>query len=278
MEAATIPAGPAGLDRGDARKRRLRRRLRTAALITLNLAVFFSLWQLLAAKEVLDPLFFPKPTDTFQALIDGFEDGELTEAVLWSLENFFIGMVAAAAVGIPVGLLMGTNKTVGLLLSPYVWSMASLPRVAITPLLILILGFSQEAELALIFLSAVFPIIINCMAGPKTVDPSLLRAGRVFGASKLQLYLRVVFPFTLPFVVSGLNQGLTRGLVGMIIAEIFGGNKGLGYLIQRAGQTFDSPLLYACLLVLIVISLTLVQSLNWLERKVAPWRAQGVEA
>jgi ABC-type nitrate/sulfonate/bicarbonate transport system permease component len=254
------------------------RRLRTAALIALNLGCFFALWQWLAAEEVLNPLFFPKPTEIVSALLDGFEDGTLTDALAWSLRNFAIGMGAATVVGVPVGLLMGMSATAYNLLSPYVWSMASLPRVAITPLLILILGFSQWAELTLIFLSALFPIVINCMAGPKTVEPSLLRAGRVFGASRLDLYVKVVFPYTLPFIVSGLNQGLTRGLVGMVIAEIFGGNQGLGYVIQRAGETFESPLLYAALLLLIVISLTLVQTLRWLETRVAPWRQQPATA
>jgi ABC-type nitrate/sulfonate/bicarbonate transport system permease component len=281
MEAATLPSGGlSGLEEkpGEAKRRRRRRKLRNAALVVVNLLAFFALWQLLSTLEVLDPLFFPKPTLAFKALYESFAEGEMGEALIWSLKCFFIAMAASALVGIPVGLFMGSNRTVNMLLSPYVWAMASVPRVAITPLLVLIFGFSQMAELVLIFLSAVFPIIINCMAGPKTVDPSLLRAGRVFGASKVQLYLRVVFPFTLPFVISGLNQGLTRGLVGLVIAEFFGGNNGIGYLIQKAGQSFDSPLLYGCLLMLIVVSLTLVQTLNWIERRVAPWRNQDVEA
>jgi NitT/TauT family transport system permease protein len=156
--------------------------------------------------------------------------------------------------------------------------MASLPRVAIMPLLILILGFSEKAELTLIFLSAVFPIMINCMAGPRTVEPSLLRAGRVFGANRLQLFWKIIFPFTLPFIISGINQGMTRGLVGMVIAEIFGGNRGLGYLTQRAGETFDAPLLYGVLLILVVFSLSFVQGIRWLEAKVAPWRNQAASS
>ena len=261
-------------------KRRLRMpesRWARIGLVVLNLAVFLAVWQIVAKQGWINSLFFPAPSETWQALIDGFSDGTLGEALLWSLRCFAIGMIAAAVVGIPIGLLMGTSDAAYSLLSPYVWAMASLPRVAITPLLILIFGFSQMAELVLIFLSALFPIIINCMAGPKTVDPSLLRAGRVFGASRLALYVKVVFPFTLPFVVSGLNQGLTRGLVGMVIAEIFGGNNGLGYVIQRAGETFESPTLYAALFLLVVISLTLVQLLRWLEVRVAPWRNQALD-
>ncbi|MDO8213595.1 ABC transporter permease [Conexibacter sp. CPCC 206217] len=247
-------------------------------LMVLNLAIFFGIWQYVAAHGIINPLFFPKPTDIVTAMKDGFSDGTLGTALWWSMRYFAIGMIAAAVVGIPVGLLMGASPAAYALLSPYVWAMSSLPRVAITPLLILILGFSAWAELTLIFLSALFPIIINCMAGPKTVDSSLLRAGRVFGANRFEMYLRVVFPYTLPFIVAGLNQGLTRGLVGMVIAEIFGGNNGLGYVIQRAGEQFDSPLLYAALMLLVIVSLTLVQVLRVLEARVAPWRSQAVEA
>jgi NitT/TauT family transport system permease protein len=94
----------------------------------------------------------------------------------------------------------------------------------------------------------------------------------VFGASKLELYAKVILPYTLPFIVSGIQQGIGRGLVGVVIAEIFGGSDGLGYLLNRAADTFNSALLYAVLFVLVVVSLTLVQLTRWFENKVAPWR------
>ena len=141
------------------------------------------------------------------------------------------------------------------------------------PLLILIFGFSDSAKFTLIFLSAIFPIIINCMAGVKTVDQSLVRAGQVFGASKPELYRKVIFPFTLPFIISGLNQGMTRGLVGLVIAEIFGGNKRARLPDHRAPrESFNTALLYAVLLLLVIFSLAFVQIVRWLENKVAPWR------
>jgi NitT/TauT family transport system permease protein len=154
--------------------------------------------------------------------------------------------------------------------------MTSLPRVALIPLLILILGFGNEMQLTIIVLSAVFPIMVNCMAGVKTVDPSLLRAGRVFGTSRAQMYSKIVLPYTLPFVISGINQGIARGLVGMLIGELLGGGgNGLGFLLDRAGDRFDAPMLYATLIILAVMSVSLIQFMNWLERRVAPWRDQS---
>lgn len=252
------------------------RRYGANLLVVLNLTVFFVLWELFARSGAINPLFLPAPSDVFQAMFEEFgAGGELRENILISARTFGIGMGAAALIGIPLGLLMGASRVVDAIISPYVWAMASLPRVALMPLLILILGFTDTARYTLVFLSAVFPIVINCMAGVKTVDQSLVRAGQVFGARKPDLYRKVIFPFTLPFIIAGLNQGMTRGLVGLVIAEIFGGNSGLGYLTKRAAETFNSPLLYAVLLLLVIFSLSFVQIIRWIEFKVAPWRNFG---
>ncbi|MFL6132250.1 MAG: ABC transporter permease [Nocardioidaceae bacterium] len=252
-------------------------RFKNVAITVLNLSIFFALWEVLARTEVVNPLFFPRISDTFAAMYHGFVDGVIWPQLSHSLTNFLIGMVISAAIGIPVGLLMGSNHTVDLILSPYVWAMTSLPRVALIPLLILILGFGNSMQLTIIVLSAVFPIMVNCMAGVKTVDPSLIRAGKVFGAGRVQMYVKIILPFTLPFVISGINQGIARGLVGMLIGELLGGGgAGLGYLLDQAGDRFDAPMLYATLIILAVMSVGLVQSMRWLERRVAPWRETAV--
>lgn len=258
--------------------RQYARRYGPWGIVVVNLATFFLIWQILASAKIVDPLFLPTVTGMFTALKNGFADGTLGTAVAFSLRNFAIGMGLACVVGIPLGLIMGASRVVYSIFSPYVWSLQSLPRVAVMPLLLLIFGFSVKAELTLIFISAIFPLIINCMAGVKTVEPGLIRAGHVFGAGKLDIYRRIIFPYTLPFILSGVNQGMSRGLVGMVIAEIFGGNNGLGYLTQRAGETYNSALLYAVLLILVVIALSFVQGVRWLEAKAAPWRNQGLGA
>lgn len=248
---------------------------KNTAITILNLSTFFVLWELVARAEIINPLFFPRITDTFAAIYNGFADGVIWPQLNHSLTNFFIGLVISATIGIPVGLIMGASRIVDLTLSPYVWAMTSLPRVALIPLLILILGFGNSMQLTIIVLSATFPIMVNCMAGVKTVEPNLIRAGQVFGANRFQMFVKVILPFTLPFVISGINQGIARGLVGMLIGELLGGGgAGLGFLLDKAGQEFDAPMLYATLLMLAVISVSLVQVMNWLERRSAPWRDQ----
>lgn len=249
---------------------------RSLVITVINLSLFFVIWQLIALSEVINPLFFPKATAMFSAIYNGFADGIIGPQLLHSVQNFLIGLSIAAVIGIPVGLLMGGVKIIDLILSPYVWAMTSLPRVALIPLLILILGFGNSMQLTIIVLSAVFPMMVNCMEGVKTVDPSLIRAGRVFGANGVQMYFKVILPFTLPFVISGVNQGIARGLVGMLIGELLGGGgQGLGFLLDRAGDQFDSPMLYGTLLILAVLSVGLVQGMRWVERRAAPWRDQS---
>ncbi|MCW2888523.1 MAG: hypothetical protein QOE54_3304 [Streptosporangiaceae bacterium] len=246
---------------------------RSTAVTIVNLLVFFLIWELIARAGVINPLFFPKASAMFSALYNGFADGTIWPQLEHSLTNFLIGLVISTAIGIPIGLLMGASRVADLILSPYVWAMTSLPRVALIPLLILILGFGNSMQLTIIVLSAVFPIMVNCMAGVKTVDPSLLRAGRVFGTSRAQTYSKIILPYTLPFVIAGVNQGIARGLVGMLIGELLGGGgNGLGYLLDRAGQQFDAPMLYAVLLLLAVMSVSLIQAMRWLEQRAAPWR------
>ena len=247
----------------------------------VNLTIFFCLWELFARSGAVNALFLPSASAMFKALWVGLTttappgaviSGSIRDHLFYSLTNLGIGLFIACVVGIPAGLLMGGNKYVERILSPYVWALASLPRIALVPLFILFLGFTVKMRITIIVLSAVFPIVINSWAGVKTTEKSLLSAAKVFGASRWELYTKVVLPYTLPFIISGIQQGIGRGLIGVIIAEIFGGSHGLGYLVNRSADTFNSPLMYAVLFLLVVVSLTLIQATRWLEAYVAPWR------
>ena len=230
----------------------------------INVTIFLCIWEAVTRAGLVNLTTTAPP--------GAIVSGSILDHVLYTLTNLAIGLSIACAIGIPAGLLMGGNRYVETVLSPYVWSLTSLPRIALVPLFILFMGFTVQMQITIIVLSAVFPIMINSWAGVKTTEKSLLAAAKVFGASRRELYLKVVLPYTLPFIVSGIQQGIGRGLVGVIIAEIFGGSQGLGYLIQRSADTFDSALMYSVLFVLVAISLTLVQFTRWIEAYVAPWR------
>ncbi|MBK5267807.1 MAG: ABC transporter permease [Acidimicrobiia bacterium] len=265
-------------------------RYRFAIVTVINLTIFFIIWQLLAHFEVIGPhLIFPTFTDTLRALKIGWLGGQADDGTsfellrdfviarnAWeSLQRYAISMVIAIGIGIPIGLAMGGFKWVDAILSPYVWTLSSLPRLAIYAPLVMIMGIGESIKYALIILTAIFPVIINTWAGVKTTEQSLINAARVFGAGRAQIYKKVVLPYTLPFVVSGIQLSLSRGLIGVVIVEFLTGAStlgGLGWLIFRSASAFNSALTYASLMSLAVFALILVQGTRSMEAKIAPWR------
>jgi len=251
----------------------------------VNLICFFILWEVFARSGVVNKVFFPTASGMFGTLWEGLTrsappdaiiSGQIIDHLLYTLRTLSIGVTLACLLGVPAGLLMGGNRYVEKILSPYVWGMASLPRIALVPLFILFMGFTVKMQITIVTLSALFPIVINAWAGVKTTEKSLIAAAKVFGASRTNIYVHVVLPYTLPFIIAGIQQGIGRGMVAVIIAEIFGGSNGLGFLITRAADTFNSELMYAVLLLLVIISLSFIKITRMIEIYIAPWRQQVV--
>ena len=267
---------------------RIWRRSRYAVITIINLTIFAIIWQIFATWYD-QPAFIPKFTDMASALkigwIGGGGDSNNTFDLLQNFviaKNFMVtfqvyavGLIISIVVGIPIGLMMGGSRWADAILSPYVWTLSSLPRIAIFPVLVLFMGLGDEIKYALVIATAIFPVIINTWAGVKTTEQSLINAARVFGASRRELYQKVVLPYTLPFVVTGIQLALSRGLVGVVIAEFLTGaskDGGLGWLIFRAARGFNGALTYAALVSLAIFALVLVQGTRSMESKIAPWR------
>ncbi len=264
-------------------------RYRYGIITVINLTVFFLLWQWFATSGRVNPLVFPKFTDVLRSLkigwlgggnLEGFNNRMLADFVIvqnfWeTLKIYSVAMVIAIGAGIPIGLAMGGSKWVDAILSPYVWTLSSLPRIAIYPILLLFLGIGTQIKYAIILSTAIFPVIINTWAGVKTTEQSLINAARVFGAKRRDIYRKVVLPYTLPFVVSGVQLSLSRGLIGVVLAEFLSGATrlgGIGWLVFRSAAAFNAPLTYASLLSLAVFALVLVQGTRSMEARIAPWR------
>lgn len=264
-------------------------RYRFGIITVINLTVFFLIWEWFARSGRVNELIFPTFTDVLNSLkigwlgggnLEGFNNRMLADFVIlqnfWeTLQIYTISMLIAIGVGIPIGLLMGGSKWVDALMSPYVWTLSSLPRIAIYPILLMFLGIGESVKYAIILSTAIFPVIINTWAGVKTTEQSLINAAKLFGANKAQIYRKVVLPYTLPFVVSGIQLSLSRGLIGVVLAEFLSGAQrlgGIGWLVFRSAAAFNAPLTYASLLSLAVFALFLVQGTRSMEARIAPWR------
>jgi ABC-type nitrate/sulfonate/bicarbonate transport system permease component len=247
---------------------------RQKALITVvNLALAALVWELVARYSGVPRLLLPAFSAVLAEIPQMHERGILLGNLWISLQNYLIGMVASIVVAIPLGLAIGGVKVLDRILSPYVWAVYTTPRIILMPLILLWVGINDTARVLLIVVSAIPAILVVVMEGVKTVDTSLLRAARSFGADRWRLFTRVVFPSTIPFIGTAVRMGVSRGLIGLFIGELFTGADGLGYIIALASKTFDSARTYAMLLIFVAFSMAMVAASQWLESKASAWRA-----
>lgn len=246
-----------------------------AVITIINFTVFFILWELLARSGWVSHLLLPPISEVVTKTIELGQRGELTKHLTFSATNFVVGFAIATVTGIPLGLLLGASKKLDIILGPYIWALFSTPRLALLPLITVALGFGMASKVFLIFIGAFFVIVINTWAGVKTVEQSLIHAGRVFGASKTQIFSKIVVPYTLPFIIVGLRLGVTRALVVTVVAEMLASSRGMGYLIVRGVDAFNSAQVFSMILILVIFSMISVTGLRKLEEWVAPWREKG---
>lgn len=240
----------------------------------LSLVGFVAIWQLLIVIFDPNPILFPSPAAVAEAFVEALRDGTMWPAVADSMSAMAIGLAWALAFGIPLGLIIGMSPTADLITSPYLWGFFAMPRIALAPLMILWLGFGMETKVWLVFLSAVIPLMLSCKDGVQTVDASLIAVARSFGAGRVALFGKVIAPSTLPFIASGIRNGISRGFVGLLVIELTVGSGGIGTQVMRSMRQFDTARMFAFALVLVVIALTLISLSHRLEKLASRWREE----
>ena len=257
-----------------ARGRRKQFTRKQRVMITVaNFAVFFLAWEMAPVIFDLPPLFLPK----FSAVLAQFplmhEEGILVGNAWISLRVYLVGMALAVGVSVPLGLLLGAIRTLDRILSPYLWVIYTTPLIILMPLILLWVGINNTARVLLVFISAVPAIVVVVMEGVKTVDNSLLQAARSFGAGKARLFTHVIFPSTIPFIGTGVKMGVSRGLIGLFVGELFTSATGIGYIIQLASITFNTARVYAMLVMFVTFSIAMVGLSQYIEGKLSSWRS-----
>jgi taurine transport system permease protein len=240
---------------------------------TLNLTVFFIVWQIAATATDIPKLFLPSVTEVWAELVEMHQEGILWSNLGISLWVYVVGMVISIAIAVPLGLFIGGVRVVDKIASPYIWAIYTTPRLILMPLVLLWVGINDTARIVIIVLSAVPATLVVVMEGVKTVDNSLLRAARSFGASRYRLFRSVVMPSTVPFIATGIRMGVSRGLIGLFIGELFTAANGIGYIIALSSKTFNSAQTYAMLFIFVFFCVAMVGLTQLLERKVSVWRA-----
>lgn len=241
----------------------------------LSLVIAAVVWELAATYLIQNRLFFAPLSAVLIKIHTMWVEGTLQTDILASLQTFGVGFVTGAVAAIALGVFMALSEWVRDIVDPWVSAMYATPFIALAPLFALWLGIGLAAHAAVVFLGVFFPVLISTYSGLMTTEPILLEVARSFNASERQLFTKVRFPAAVPFVITGLRLGVARGLVGVVVAEIFGAKAGLGYRIVISGNSFDTAGLFAGIFLFAIAGVVSVEFLKFVEQRLAPYRFQN---
>lgn len=242
----------------------------------LSLVAGLALWEVVARYVVTSTLIIVPPSHVVTAFADLLAKGELQTHVYVSGLEFVAGFGLAALVGIALGIAIGVSDLARDVLEPWLSALYATPVVAFAPLFVVWMGIGLSSKVAVAFLLAVLPIVINTSAGIRTTDQNLVDVARSFSATRGQIFLKILIPYALAFIIAGLRLGVGRAIIGVVVAEFFGTRAGLGYLILTSSQLFDTSALFVAVVILAGVGVLSVIGLQKLERWLAPWREYAV--
>jgi len=234
---------------------------------------FLIIWELVGNTfQLINPMFMSAPSLVWNAAIQLFSSGEIYNDLWVSGVELFWGYVLSALVAVPFGISIGWYKKMSYIFDPFVNAMNATPRVALLPLVIIWLGIGILSKIGIIFLGAVFPILINTRDGVKTTPINLLTAAKSFGASEWMVFKTVVLPSTVPFILTGLRLGLGRAIVGVMVGELYAATAGIGFMITVAGATFQTDKVFVGVLIFALAGMMGMELLTRIEARFNKWR------
>jgi len=236
----------------------------------VSIASLAILWEL--AGRILDSVLIPPLSKIGAAWWKLLAGGKLLPNLAASLGTMAAGFVLAALVGIVIGLLMGRFRAVEHFLDLYINSLMSAPTTAFVPVLILWFGLGVESRIAVVFLFAVFVIVINTMTGVKQVDSVLVEMARSFGAKEREVFLKIMLPAAMPAIMAGIRLGMGRAVLGMVTSELILAVVGFGAMLMTFSASYNSPALFATILTIVVLAVALLALIQYLDRRLMPWR------
>ena len=232
-------------------------------------ALILIVWQLVG--PFINPIFFSYPTKIAAAFYETTVSGELPYFLGQSLEVMFLGLAVAIVVGIPLGVAMARIRWLDWALDLPINALYATPLVAVVPLLVLWFGIYLKAKIIVVFLFAVFPVLINTYQGVRECDKNMLEVAQSFRSSEWNVWRDVLLPFAMPYIVAGIRLAIGRGLIGMIIAEFYTTISGLGFMVTKYANVFAMDKTFVPVIVLMFLGVSLTSLLKWAGRRIAPW-------
>lgn len=256
-----------------ARGRLSGRRPGRAAYGTVAILVAIGIWQAISSLGIVDPTYISSPSGAASAGWTMARDGELWSSSRSSLYAFAIGLAVSVAVGVPLGLAMGWNRTLRQLTEPPMMAVYATPRLALLPVIVVWLGVGTLSTIAVVFIGAVIPIIVNAMAGIRDVDAKLVQVARSFGTSRFDLFRKVLVPAATPHLLTGVRLGVGRAVLGVVVSEMYiSTGSGIGNLVTTYGQAYRTDYIVFITLLVGVFGYLVSALVRQLESRVDGWR------
>jgi NitT/TauT family transport system permease protein len=242
---------------------------------TTTIVVLLILWELIVGLFMKHSLAVATPSAIYREYVTLSNQGYLWKDIWTSLKEFIIGFAMAAVFGITLGLLMGGIRAFREYLDPVISGLYATPVIALGPLFILWFGIGINSKIAVVFILATLPIVINTESGIRTVDPHLIETAYAFSASRAQMFRKILLPGALPLLVTGLRLGVGRGLLGVVTGELFAAQSGLGYLSFVSSQQFNPAGVFVGITALAFAGIMSDVLLRRIEKRLAPWRSDS---
>lgn len=252
---------------------------RNVRLSIATLLVLLFVWWAVTALKLISPLFLPAPQQVLHQLYviaspQGFMDATLWQHLAASLTRIVIALLAAVIIGVPVGIAMGLNDTVRGILDPLIELYRPVPPLAYLPLMVIWFGIGETSKILLIYMAIFAPVALSAVAGVRSVSQVRVRAAQALGASKWQVLRYVVLPSALPEILTGIRIGLGVGWSTLVAAELIAATRGLGFMVQSAGEFLATDVVIAGISVIALIAFSLELGLRALQRKLTPWHGE----
>jgi len=232
-------------------------------------AALLGLWWMVTAAEVVSPVLLPSPNEVVAALVR--EPADLAQHAWATFLETVIGFGIAALLGTAGGALIASSRVVEATFNPFLVAFNAVPKVALAPLLVVWLGFSQAPKIVMVILVCFFPIVLATATGLKTTPADLVELARSLRATRWQTMVKVRLPAAMPQVFLGLKAALPLAVVGAVLGELIGAVEGLGFVVTMSGATSDIALAFAAISILAVMSVVLYYALVLAERLALPW-------
>jgi NitT/TauT family transport system permease protein len=232
------------------------------------------LWEWLSRTGRISPLFFPAPSKILMTLFQMIANGKIFPHLAATLTRLVIGFLIGALSGLILGLGMGWSQRLRSVVDPLIAAVHPIPKIAIFPLIMIIFGIGEASKIVAIAIAAFFPMLINCMAGVRQLNPVFFEVTQNYGASDWKTFSRVIVPGSLPSILTGMRLAVNMAMVIAVAVELLAAKEGLGVIIWFSWQTLRIEELYASLIVIGLLGVGINLLLQYLSRRLVPWNIE----